>query len=202
MTSANSPEHIDTGRGLSWYVLRDLKRPNAKLPAYKQLSDEHFEVFTPMKWSLSEKGGKHERRLIPVMQDLLFVHTTKLKIEPIIQKTKTLQFRFDRGGYLKPLVVPEEDMTRFIRAVNSSDNPVYYMPGEVTSEMCGRMVRIIGGPLSGYEGNLLKIRGSRTQRLIVELPNFITAGIEVEPEYIQFIDSPSSKSDLPNAQAR
>ena len=89
MTSANSPEHIDTGRGLS---------PNAKLPAYKQLSDEHFEVFTPMKWSLSEKGGKHERRLIPVMQDLLFVHTTKLKIEPIIQKTKTLQFRFDRGG--------------------------------------------------------------------------------------------------------
>ena len=33
---------------MHWYVMRDLKRPNAKLPAYKQLSDEHLEVFTPM----------------------------------------------------------------------------------------------------------------------------------------------------------
>ena len=33
---------------MHWYVMRDLKRPNAKLPAYKQLSDEHIEVFTPM----------------------------------------------------------------------------------------------------------------------------------------------------------
>ena len=32
-----------------WYVMRDLKRANAKLPAYKQLLNEHFEVFTPMK---------------------------------------------------------------------------------------------------------------------------------------------------------
>ena len=31
---------------MHWYVMRDLKRPNAKLPAYKQLSDEHLEVFT------------------------------------------------------------------------------------------------------------------------------------------------------------
>ena len=35
---------------MHWYVMRDLKRPNAKLPAYKQLSDEHLEVFTPMQW--------------------------------------------------------------------------------------------------------------------------------------------------------
>ena len=37
---------------MHWYVMRDLKRPNAKLPAYKQLSDEHLEVFTPMQWRL------------------------------------------------------------------------------------------------------------------------------------------------------
>ena len=79
-------------------------------------------------------------------------------------------------------------MTRFIRAVSSSENPKYFMPGELTEAMCGRAVRII------YEGNLLKIRGSRIRRLIVELPNFITAGVEVQPEYIQFIDRQESKS--------
>lgn len=40
---------------MHWYVMRDLKRPNAKLPAYKQLSDEHLEVFTPMQWRLKLK---------------------------------------------------------------------------------------------------------------------------------------------------
>ena len=44
-----------------WYVMRDLKRANAKLPAYKQLLNEHFEVFTPMKEQLSVHGGKRTR---------------------------------------------------------------------------------------------------------------------------------------------
>ena len=48
---------------MHWYVMRDLKRPNAKLPAYKQLSDEHLEVFTPMQWRLKLKNGKRIREV-------------------------------------------------------------------------------------------------------------------------------------------
>ena len=62
---------------MHWYVMRDLKRPNAKLPAYKQLSDEHLEVFTPMQWRLKLKNGKRIREEVPFMQDLLFVHDTQ-----------------------------------------------------------------------------------------------------------------------------
>lgn len=194
ITAESSPRNSEAPTDVRWYALRDLKRPNATLPAYKQLSGENLEVFTPMKWTLSTKGGRRVRILIPVMQDLLFVHASLLLVEPIVRRINTLQFRFDRGGYCKPLIIPEDDMTRFIRAVSSSENPKYFMPGELTEAMCGRAVRIIGGPLNGYEGNLLKIRGSRIRRLIVELPNFITAGVEVQPEYIQFIDRQESKS--------
>ena len=35
-----------------WYVMRDLKRRNAKNPAYSMLEDAGFEVFTPMKWEV------------------------------------------------------------------------------------------------------------------------------------------------------
>ena len=62
---------------MHWYVMRDLKRPNAKLPAYKQLSDEHLEVFTPMQWRLKLKNGKRIREEVPFMQDLLFIHDTR-----------------------------------------------------------------------------------------------------------------------------
>ena len=178
---------------LQWFALRDLKRPNAKLPAYKALGEMGIDVFTPMHWVLKNGASKTQRVKKPVLQDLLFVHSTLNVMNPIVQSTDTLQFRFSRGGYCKPLVIPEEEMERFIRAVNSTDRPKYFLPGELTPDMCGRKVRIIGGPLSGYEGNLLKIRGSHIRRLIVELPNLLTAGVEVAPEYIQFVDEDSSK---------
>lgn len=96
----SSPRNSEAPTDVRWYALRDLKRPNATLPAYKQLSGENLEVFTPMKWTLSTKGGRRERILVPVMQDLLFVHASLLLIEPIVQRINTLQFRFSRGGVL------------------------------------------------------------------------------------------------------
>ena len=53
--------------------------------------------------------------------------------------------------------------------------------------MIGRKVRIVGGPLDGYEGNLQKIQGAHVKRLFVELPNLLAAAVEVQPEYIQFL---------------
>lgn len=41
-----------------WYVMRDLKRCNAKLPAYKLLGDMKIEIFTPMVWKLVVRQGK------------------------------------------------------------------------------------------------------------------------------------------------
>lgn len=50
-------------------------------------------------------------------------------------------------------------MQRFIHAVNSTESPQYYLPKELTSAVCGRRIRIVGGALDGYEGRLLTIRG-------------------------------------------
>lgn len=60
------------------------------------------------------------------------------------------------------------------------------MPEEITPQMCGHKIRIIGGALNGYEGCLLKIRGSKIKRLLVELKGYLAVGVEVLPEYIQF----------------
>ena len=42
---------------LRWFVMRDLKRHNAKLPAYKMLGDMNIKVFTPMVWKLRVRQG-------------------------------------------------------------------------------------------------------------------------------------------------
>lgn len=41
--------------------------------------------------------------------------------------------------------------------------------------------------MNGYEGRLQKLQGSRIKRLFVELPNLLTAAVEVQPEFIQIM---------------
>lgn len=171
-----------------WFVMRDLKRPNAKRPAYKTLSDGHFEVFTPMKWKLATVQGKRIRKEVPVIQDLLFVHTRREDLDPVVETDSTLQYRYLKGGGCRnPMTVPAKEMERFMRAAKASDSPRYYLPEELTPSMAGREVRIIGGPLDGYEGRLMTVRGSKARRLLVELPNLLAVAVEVNPEYIQFL---------------
>ena len=103
---------------ICWYVMRDLKRANAKLPAYKQLSNENFEVFTPMKEQLSVRGGKRIREDVPFIRDLFFVHGTREAIDPFVEKYSTIQYRFQKGGgYKNPMTVADRDMERDRKSV-------------------------------------------------------------------------------------
>ena len=175
----------------NWFVLRDLTRPNAKRPAYRLLEEKGIEVFTPMRWQLVERKGKRIREEVPLLHDLLFAHTTCACMDPIVEEISTLQYRYLRGGYRKPMTVGHAEMNRFIRAVHSYDSPRYFLVEELTPAMYGRMIRIEGGPLDGYEGRLLSIRGARVKRLIVEIPGskiFSVLEVKASDENSQTID--------------
>lgn len=170
-----------------WYAMRDFTRPNAKLPAYKLLAREGLEVFTPMKEQLKIQNGKRIRENVPVLHDLLFVHGMRDDIDQIVAETETLQYRYKRGVQRTPITIEEKEMQRFIHAVRTTDNPKYYLPGEITPDMYGHQVHIVGGPLDTFDGKLLKLRGSKRKYLIVELKGLLSAGVEVSPEYITII---------------
>ena len=170
-----------------WFVMRDLKRRNAKQPAYLMFKDKGMEFFTPMVHKLLTIHGKREDREVPFMQDLLFVKETKEKLDIIVEAIPTLQYRYKLGVQHTPIVVRNTDMERFIKAVEATENPKYYRPEEITPDMLNRKIRIIGGQLDGYIGTLVTTRGSKTKRLLVELPMLLAAAVEVNTEYIQLI---------------
>ena len=171
-----------------WFVMRDLKRSNAHLPAYKLLESLGVTCYTPMHWVLVTRGSQKKREYRPFIPDLLFVYETRKNLDAIVSKTPTLQYRFVKGGaYREAMVVPEAEMNRFMHAVGSVGNPRYYLPSEITSDMCRRRIRIVGGNLDGYEGKLLSVRGSRVKRFLVRLSTYLVAAVEVEPEYIQLL---------------
>ena len=173
--------------GLQWFAMRDLKRRHAKLPAYKLFESLKVQYFTPMVHRLVVVDGKWVDREVPFMQDLLFVKDTREHLDSIVEKTPKLQYRYKIGAQHTPITVPAADMERFIHAVESSENPKFYSPNEVTPDMRNRKIRIIGGKLDGYTGTLVTTRGSKAKRLLVELPTLLAASVEVEPEYIQLV---------------
>ena len=170
-----------------WFVMRDLKRSNAKQPAYKLLNELKIKCFTPMIWKTFISKGKRILKEVPFMQDLLFVYDSRRVLDPIVERIATLQYRFVKGGKRMPMTVRTEDMERFIKAVSTMEHPNFYTPEEIKPSMIGKKVRIVGGPLDGYEGYLQKIQGAKVKHLFVELPNLLTAAVEVDPEYIQVL---------------
>lgn len=180
---------VKTTESPQWFVMRDLKRGNAKQPAYKLLDELKIGFFTPMVWKLRIRQGKRIRQQVPFIPDLLFVYDSRKVLDPIVERIATLQYRFVKGGNHQPMTVRNADMERFIRAVDAMNNPCFYTPEELKPDMLGKNVRIVGGLLDGYEGRLQKMQGSRIKRLFVELPNFLTAAVEVQPEFIQLLRS-------------
>ena len=173
---------------MRWFAMRDLSRRHSKYPAYKQLAELGFEIFTPMTNKVVIIKGRRVNRETPFIMDLLFVHSRREKLDEAVDKIENLQYRFVHGGYREPMVVPDADMERFICAVQSSGNPRFYRPEEITASMRGRRVRIIGGPFDGYESNLLSVRGSKRRRLIVEIPGVLLTTYEISPDLVEVLD--------------
>lgn len=185
LTQIDSIGNSDSSSQLHWFAMRDLKRPNAKIMAWQDLTQKGFTVFTPMKWVTTMVRGKRIRREIPYVPDLLFVRATRAELDPEVESTPTLQYRYAIGSKATPITVRDAEMNRFVTAVSNAPDTKYYLPKELTPEMLGREILIIGGPLEGYRGTLLSLRGTRTRRILVELPGIITAAVEVSPEFIQ-----------------
>lgn len=171
-----------------WFVMRDLKRRNANTLAIHELKDAGMEAFTPMTQMVMTIGGKKQRRDVPVIQDLLFVHETKAMLDPFVAAHSSLQYRYMFGKTKdEPMTVRTEEMERFMFAVDHARTPLYYRPGEITEAMVGKRVHIVGGVFDGYEGNLLSVKGMRKRRLIVKLSDLLTVAVEVEPDYIRIV---------------
>ena len=170
-----------------WYVLRDLSRPNSKLSAFDKLTGKGIKCFTPLVRKVVTQGGKQEWKDVPYMRDLLFAHSTHDVLDPFMAPGLRLQYRYVHGGLKEPMTVREADIDSFIRARSSSISSKYYRPEQITPAMRIRRIRIIGGPLHGYEGSLVTVRGTTVKRLLVELPMLLAAAVEVEPEFIQLL---------------
>lgn len=165
--------------------MRALFRTELKTQA--KLAAAGIEVFVPTVERVVDVKGRKRRVIVPVVSNLMFVHSDIATIQPFVEEDARFQYIFVKGGKQnEPMVVDDESMRRFIRAVESATKPLYFSPSELHIEQ-GARVRIIGGGLNGIEGTFMRVRGSRSRRLVVVLPDTLAVAVEVQPDLVEVI---------------
>ncbi len=134
----------------NWYVF--YTAPRAEKVVCQELNRKGYEVFLPTVKSLRVWKNRQKKWIEQVLfPSYIFVKTVNHKIYNIISISKIMTYIHVAG---KPSIVPLKDINA-IKQMLSLDKDVSVQCG--FSE--GERVKIISGPLIGYEGILTKQKG-------------------------------------------
>lgn len=158
---------MESNVGLEWYAMSATFGRELKAKAF--LESKAVQCFIPMRHKVvSDRKQGRVRKLVPAIHNLIFVYTTKERIQALKSVAEYLQYLTRPvNGKNVPIVVPEHQMQQFI-AVCSSHNEdlVYLSPDEINIEK-GTPVRIVGSSFDGVEGTFVKVDKSRKKRVVV-----------------------------------
>lgn len=173
------------GEQSAWYVMRFLY--NHRSNTRERLATAGIETFIPMRQEIRNVRGRKVRINVPVIRSLLFVRSTPAALAPYLETDNYFQFQYRRGGRrAEPLIVPDDQMEQFVRAVEQAARPLYFTPRELDIAR-GTRVRVLGGPFDGMEGVFLKVKGARSKRLVIELPDTLAVAVEIAPDLVEVL---------------
>ena len=152
---------VNKSTDIHWYPLRVTYSRELLLKEF--LDSDGVEHFIPMRYEYVKKGDRKIRKLVPVVHNLVFVHTSLERIECIKQSpgfSLVVRYIIDRETH-QPLIIPEVQMRSFIAVSGSYEEQIVYLDPEITALQKGDRVHITGGIFEGVEGIILRVKGDR-----------------------------------------
>ena len=167
-----------------WFAIRVTYSREMALKEY--LDRCRMESFIPMSYKEVIKGERKVRKLVPVIHNLVFVRSTREKLDEIkrdISLKIPIRYIMDRETR-RPLVVPDRQMHSFIAVAGAYDEQIVYLDPTIVSLRGGDRVRIVGGVFSGVEGIFIRIKGDR--RVVVSIEGVMAVATAfVHPSLIE-----------------
>jgi hypothetical protein len=162
--SSAFPEHVER-----WAALRTAARWEKKLAGL--LADAGVPVFLPLMTRLAESHGKRRATQVPVFGGYVFCSEpdflgnpkvtpgTRAKVAQVLRPPDPQKLRAELLSIADLLTDRELVQERLVGGV-------------------GDVVRIVGGPLTGYQGTIVRVKPNKWQ-LVIEV-SFLGARLEVE----------------------
>ena len=169
-----------------WFPMRVTYQREMKVKA--ELDRLEIENFIPMTYQFTEsrKQGDTELRkeLVPAINNLIFVHSTKERISELKVSNELLEplrYMIDQtaGEAHTIMTVPDKQMENFMRVASVTDDSVMFLDETTIVGKEGRRVEIMGGPFEGVTGVIRRVK--RCKRVVVELEGIACVAIAFVP---------------------
>ena len=170
-----------------WFALSAPYRREKK--AQELLDSKGIDKYVAMHYETVVRRGIKKRVRVPVIHNLVFAHCTRSEIDAVKRGVPYLQFHTTRvEGKNVPIVVPDAQMEQFRKVCDTFDSDLrFFGPGEVDLAK-GTKVRILEGQFKGVTGTFVRVAGSRTRRVVVEVPLVVyVATAYVAPEDLEIL---------------
>lgn len=156
-----------SGSQLLWFVIRVTYGRELALKAI--LDSEKIECFIPMRYEYITKNGRRIRKLVPAVHNLVFIRSTRVKIDELKEKFSgkvPMRYTMNRATR-QPIIIPDEQMSSFILVSGSYDEAILYIEPAELALVKGQKVRIVDGIFKGAIGEFVRIRHDR--RVVVNI---------------------------------
>ncbi|MFR1815497.1 MULTISPECIES: UpxY family transcription antiterminator [Dysgonomonas] len=172
-----------------WHVMRIPY--NREMLFKNHLDTIDIENFIPMHYKYVEKKGQKIKVLVPVVNNLVFVKTSRAvlnKVKTEVELRFPVRYMMDRVRN-EPMVVPENQMNNFLSVAKTYDDQLIYLDSSEVLLRRGDKVRITQGPLAGVVGEFLRIRGDR--RVVVSVDGLMSvATAYISPYQLERLEEP------------
>lgn len=160
-----------------------------------------LEAFVPLRYTVKTVRGQKRRALVPALSGLIFAKGTLEEVKDYLQEAHYPVYikRSTFSNKEDYLTVPTKEMEDFIAVTESHEEHVTYFRPEEISLQAGDRIRIKGGLYDGREGVIMRIKGKRNRQLVVQIPGFIAAAVEISPDMLEL---PKARSEERGQKAK
>ena len=155
-------------RRLSWFAIQTLSRHEKRVR--DQLVRQNVEHFLPTTKRINQWTDRKKEVEIPLFAGYCFARMSWVDRLPILQSQGVVRFV---GRAERPEAIPDEEIDSLRNLINNSAELVVGHP--YLRE--GMLVEVIGGPLQGVKGRL--VREARYPRLVVSI-SLIESAVAIE----------------------
>ena len=172
-----------------WFAMRATYR--CEMAMKEKLEAARLTCFLPLIIHEKKVGLRKKRVWAPAINSLIFVYGQKSRIQAFKDKEPRLQYicckakrkALDGSAtpitYMKPIVVPEEQMAAFIKVFEDGNYELTDNEDIINSIKPGQQVRVVEGPLAGLVGTFQRIKGHRSKMFVISIENVACIGTTI-----------------------
>lgn len=178
----NTPNPISR---MNWYALKVFYKRHAAIEA--TLQRDGVESYIPKRSVPILRNGHLTDIERPIDPMLMFVHSTEEYIAQLDRMLHEKAMVYHYPGTQEPAPIPDEEMEIFRFIVSASANGLEILGSLPENKTRGERYRVIGGPLEGIEGFLIRLHSTR--RLVIEIGTVMCIATSYIPQkYLQKIE--------------